>query len=248
MQRAEILIENLGGEKGRWGQLAKELKVFYEKLTGDVLVSAGLMGYLGAFTAKFRENICNEWIEQCRENNIPSSDSFSLVSVLGDPVLIREWNINGLPSDSFSVDNGIIVKESRRWPLLIDPQIQANKWIKKMEGARKLEVIKLNSPNILRTLENAIMFGRPVLLENVYEELDPSLNPILMKATYKKGNNMYLKLGDQDVEYSPNFFFYVTTKMRNPHYLPELQTKVTLINFMITYEGLNDQLLGIVVK
>jgi len=228
--------------------LAEELKVFFEKLTGDVLVSAGLMGYLGAFTAKYREEIAKEWVETCLSKNIPSSDTFSLVSVLGDPVKIRAWNIDGLPSDNFSVENGIIVKESRRWPLLIDPQIQANKWIKKMEHNRKLEVIKLNSPNILRTLENAIIFGKPVLLENVQEELDPSLNPVLMKSTYKKGNNIYIKLGDQDIEYSPNFFFYVTTKLRNPHYLPELQTKVTLINFMITYEGLNDQLLGIVVK
>lgn len=53
--RAEILIENLGGEKGRWGSLADELKIFFVKLTGDVLISAGLIGYLGAFTAKYRE-------------------------------------------------------------------------------------------------------------------------------------------------------------------------------------------------
>lgn len=39
----------------------------------------------------------------------------------------------------------------------------------------------------------------------------------------------------------------MTTKLRNPHYLPEVSTKVTLLNFMITYEGLSDQLLGIVV-
>jgi len=63
LQRAEILIENLGGEKGRWGTLAKELKTFYEKLTGDILVSGGMLGYLGAFTAKFRELIAQEWVE-----------------------------------------------------------------------------------------------------------------------------------------------------------------------------------------
>lgn len=51
------MIENLGGEKGRWGSLSKELKVFYSKLTGDILISAGMIGYLGAFTAKFRELI-----------------------------------------------------------------------------------------------------------------------------------------------------------------------------------------------
>jgi dynein heavy chain len=44
------------------------------------------------------------------------------------------------------------------------------------------------------------------------------------------------------------FRFYLTTKLRNPHYLPEVSTKVTLLNFMITYEGLSDQLLGTVVE
>jgi dynein heavy chain, axonemal len=86
------------------------------------------------------------------------------------------------------------------------------------------------------------------LLENVAEDLDPSLSPILLKQTFKKGTSIYLKLGDQTIEYSLLFKFYMTTKYRNPHYLPEISTKVTLINFMITYEGLNDQLLGILVK
>jgi len=107
---------------------------------------------------------------------------------------------------------------------------------------------KLTDANYLRTLENSIQFGVPVLLENVGESLDPALNPILLKQTYVKGNTTYIKLGDQAIEYNPNFYFYITTKYRNPHYLPELSTKVTLINFMITYEGLNDQLLGIIVK
>ena len=56
-----------------------------------------------------------------------------------------------------------------------------------------------------------------------------------------------MKLGDKEVEYNPDFRFYITTKLRNPHYLPELSTKVSLLNFMITPEGLEDQLLGIVV-
>jgi dynein heavy chain len=49
------------------------------------------------------------------------------------------------------------------------------------------------------------------------------------------------------LEYSDGFRFYITTKLPNPHYLPETATKVTLLNFMITPQGLEDQLLGIVV-
>jgi len=56
-----------------------------------------------------------------------------------------------------------------------------------------------------------------------------------------------LKLGDSTVEYNDNFLFFMSTKLRNPHYLPEVSTKVTILNFMITYEGLSDQLLGILV-
>lgn len=117
LQRAEILIDNLGGEKDRWGALAKELQQFYVKLTGDVLVASGMLGYLGAFTAKYRELIATEWVAQCQQVEIPSSPTFSLVQVLGDPVKIRSWNIDGLPSDNFSIENGIVVAKSRRYLL-----------------------------------------------------------------------------------------------------------------------------------
>jgi len=56
-----------------------------------------------------------------------------------------------------------------------------------------------------------------------------------------------IRLGENVIEYNSDFRFYITTKLRNPHYLPEVATKVSLLNFMITLEGLEDQLLGIVV-
>ena len=86
-----------------------------------------------------------------------------------------------------------------------------------------------------------------MLLEDVGEELDPLLEPILLKQTFKQGGAICIRLGDSTIEYSKDFRFYITTKLRNPHYLPETSVKVTLLNFMITPEGLEDQLLGIVV-
>ena len=64
----------------------------------------------------------SRWVEQCNVKKIPCSESFSLNATLGSPVKIRAWNIAGLPVDSFSVDNGIVVDNARRWPLMIDPQ------------------------------------------------------------------------------------------------------------------------------
>jgi len=77
-------------------------------------------------------------------------------------------------------------------------------------------------------------------MENVYEELDPALTPVLIKNTFKKGNTVFLQMGEKVLEYSDNFFFFMTTKFRNPLYLPDVCTKVTILNMMITEEGLND--------
>ena len=52
-----------------------------------------------------------------------------------------------------------------------------------------------------------------------------------------------IRLGDSDVEYNKAFKFYMTTKLANPHYLPEVCIKVTVINFTVTKTGLEDQLL-----
>ncbi|XP_008412159.1 dynein heavy chain 12, axonemal [Poecilia reticulata] len=247
LERAEKLIGGLGGEKTRWSKAADDLQNTYDNLTGDVLISAGVIAYLGAFTSGFRHNCTKTWTSLCQSKNIPSSDDFSLSKTLGDPIKIRAWNIAGLPSDSFSIDNGVIVSNSRRWPLMIDPQGQANRWVKNSEKENNLSVIKLTDGDYIRTLENCIQFGTPLLLENVGEELDPSLEPLLLKQTFKQGGVNCIRLGESVIEYSEDFRLYITTKLRNPHYLPELSTKVSLLNFMITPEGLEDQLLGIVV-
>lgn len=244
--RAEQLIGGLGGEKTRWGQTAEDLGILYTKVTGDVLLSSGLVAYLGAFTLAFRNQCLDDWAQQCEDRKIPTSDNYSLAATLGEPVLIRDWHIAGLPVDSFSTDNGIVVNKSRRWPLMIDPQGQANKWIKNMEKESKLGTIKLSDANFVRTIENSVQFGYPVLLENIGEELDPILEPLLLKQIFKQGGVDYIKVGENVVEYSPDFRFYITTRLRNPHYMPEVAVKVTLVNFMITPEGLQDQLLSIV--
>ena len=247
LDRAQKLIGGLGGEKDRWTKAAKDLGVRFNNLLGDVLISSGMVAYLGAFTIAFRQRLIEGWITTMREKKIACSDEFSLANTLGDAIKIRAWNIAGLPTDSFSVDNGIILANTRRWPLCIDPQGQANRWIKNMERENKLQVVKQSDPNLLRALENAVQFGTPVLLENVGEELDPALEPLLLKLTFKQAGVNCIKLGDATVEYSADFRFYITTKLRNPHYLPEISVKVTLLNFMITRDGLEDQLLGIVV-
>ena len=142
-----------------------------------------------------------------------------------------------------STENAILVTRGRRWPLMIDPQEQANRWVRNREANNGLKIIKLSDANFLRTLENCIRIGMPVLCEDIGEMLDPSLEPVLLKQTFMSGGRLLIRLGDSDIEYDKNFKFYMTTKMSNPHYLPEVCIKVTIINFTVTKQGLEDQLL-----
>jgi len=98
-----------------------------------------------------------------------------------------------------------------------------------------------------RTLENAITFGTPVIFEDATENFDPMLDPLLAKQIEKKGSEMYIKFGENGIPFSPDFKFYITTKMSRPHYSPEICVKVTMLNFMVTEIGLQDQMLDIIV-
>ena len=88
---------------------------------------------------------------------------------MADPASVREWNIQGLPADGSSTENGVLVSRGKRWPLMIDPQGQANKWLKAMESKAGLKVLSLSMPDLARQMESAIQFGKPVLLQDVLE-------------------------------------------------------------------------------
>jgi dynein heavy chain len=244
LARAEKLIGGLGGERVRWAEAVVSLTTRCENVCGDVLISSAVVAYLGIFTGSFREDAISQWIQDLKKMKIPCSDVVSLAAVLGDPVKIRTWNINGLPRDAVSIDNGIIMSYSRRWPLMIDPQGQANKWIRNTEKDKQMKFLKLSQSDFVRSLENAVEFGMPALLENVPETIDSILEPLLMKQVFKG----LVTIGDKQCSYSPDFKLYITTKLPNPHYTPEISTKVVLVNFTITIGGLEDQLLGITVE
>ena len=88
--------------------------------------------------------------------------------------------------------------------------------------------------NMMTVMERAIEAGQSVLVENMGESIDAVLNPVITRSTFKKGRNMYVKLGDKEVEYNKNFRLFLHTKLSNPHYPPEIQAETPLINFTVT--------------
>lgn len=245
--RATKLIGGLGGEKSRWMSAAEDLQQQYDCLPGDILISCGVIAYLAPFIMQIRLQAIEEWLKFCKDKEIPCSVEYDFCKVLGNELKIQDWYICLLPRDSFSTQNAIIQDISKRWSLLIDPQGQANKWIKTLEKVNNLGIVKFADANYMKIIENSIEYGMPVLVENIGETLEAPLDPLLLKKTFKQGGLTVIALGDSVISYHPSFRLYLTSKFRNPHYMPEIFNKVTIVNFALTAEGLEDQLLGIVV-
>ncbi|KAJ8873729.1 hypothetical protein PR048_024563 [Dryococelus australis] len=220
---------------------------------------------------------------------IPITEGLDPLTLLTDDAQIAVWNNEGLPSDRMSTENATILSNSDRWPLMIDPQLQGVKWIKQKYGD-ELKVIRLGQRGYLDIIEKALTSGATVLVENIEENIDPVLDPLLGRNLIKKGSKFPLfneakdsgatllgekqlqpdrreygdgrkkvafkktflhraiKIGDKEVEYNARFQLILQTKLANPHYKPEMQAQTTLINFTVTRDGLEDQLLAEVVK
>eukprot|EP00879_Flechtneria_rotunda_P005109 GHRR01005390.1.p1 GENE.GHRR01005390.1~~GHRR01005390.1.p1 ORF type:complete len:1589 (+),score=542.70 GHRR01005390.1:1679-6445(+) len=249
LQRAEKLVTGLAGERTRWESSVGGYQASLAALPGDTLLAAAFLSYAGPFPSEYRDELVKGiWLPQVKLLNIPASENFDFCSFLADPSNVRDWNIQGLPADSFSTENGVMVTRGRRWPLMIDPQGQAVRWIKSMEAQCGLKVLSLSASDMVRQLESAVQFGQPVLLSDIMEEIDPVLEPLLAKAFIRRNNQLLVKIGDKEVDFNPEFKLYITTKLANPHYTPEVSTKAMIVNFAVKESGLEAQLLNTVVK
>ena len=74
---------------------------------------------------------------------------------------------------------------ARRWPLLIDPQAQANKWLRGMLDQVGLRILRPTDSHFLRTIETSVRNGSALLLEDCGEELDSALTPVLAKQLFR---------------------------------------------------------------
>ncbi|CAH1258196.1 DNAH17 [Branchiostoma lanceolatum] len=245
---ANRLVGGLASENVRWAESVNNFKVQASTLCGDVLLIAAFVSYVGCFSKRYRqdliENFWTPFIKQLKVP-IPITEGLDPLSLLTDDADIAAWNNEGLPSDRMSTENATILLNCERWPLMIDPQLQGIKWIKTRVGDG-LVIVKIGQKGYLDTIERALSSGETILFENIEESVDPVLDPLLGRNTIKKGR--CIKIGDKECEYHPKFRLILHTKLANPHYKPEMQAQTTLINFTVTRDGLEDQLLADVVS
>lgn len=225
------------------------MNMLQEMLVGDCLLTSSFLSYAGSFTFEYRkEMMYGVWLTDVIDRKLPVSPNFRVEDLLTDEVETTLWASDGLPSDELSVQNGILTMRSSRFPLCIDPQMQAVTWIKKKCG-KELEgrVKTFNDSDFIKQLELAIQYGFPFLFENLDEYIDPVIDSVLEK-NIQGTTRKIVRLGDKEVEWDDNFRLFLTSKLANPHYTPEVAGKTMIINYSVTLQGLSEQLLNVTVR
>lgn len=248
MMSATGLIEGLDGERKRWTIQLAGFNLEIKYLLGDIVVLMGFLSYSGPFNQEYRAYILKSWYSKLNTKNIPNSPELNITEKLVDPPTVSEWNLQGLPNDELSIQNGIIVTKASKFPVMIDPQSQGIAWIKNKEAINSMVVTSFDDKYFRNHLEECLSFGKPLLIQDILQNVDPILNNVLDKNHFKVGRSLKVLLGDKEVDVNENFRLYLTSKLGNPSYPPELYARCVIIDFTVTIKGLEDQLLSRVIE
>lgn len=251
LEQAEALIGGLAGEKTRWTNDSKTFADQKKRLVGDCAIACAFICYCGPFNAPFRDYLLNSnFAADLKSRDVPHSLDLDVADFLVDLATVGDWNLEGLPTDPLSIQNGILVTKASRFPLLVDPQGQAVTWIRNREkdSLPRNKVTALNDSRLKDNLEFCMQEGKAFIVIGVEQELDPLLDPVLEKQFIVRNRRKYVKIADGEVEVHDDFRMYFITRLPNPHFSPELQAKTTVVDFTVTMKGLEDQLLGKVIK
>lgn len=155
-RRADILMRSLASEKQKWMVCTRMLSGKYKNVAGDVILAGAYITFLSGFTKKYRHRLLLKWTELLVSAgfHVSTSDSFSLVDLFGDSQKVRAWTQDhGLPNDEHSLNNAVVMEKTQRFTICMDPQLQANSWLKKAYRDLGLVVAKQNDPFFINSVE-----------------------------------------------------------------------------------------------
>ncbi|KAG1713125.1 hypothetical protein DVH05_028501 [Phytophthora capsici] len=266
MDQATALIGGLGGEKLRWTEDSNRFVERKQHLVGDCALAAAFLCYCGPFNREYRDLLLRDRLPfELGAGSLSSSNSspvklpyiipltrgLALEEFLADAGSVSDWKLQGLPSDPLSIQNGMLVARSPRFPLLIDPQGQALAWVLRREAERlpSVGVLSVSSPKLREVLEHCVGEGKALVLDGVDgADPDPLMANVLDKNFIVRAKGKFVKIMDRVCEYHEEFALYLTTRVPNPHFSPELQARTLVVDFTVTQRGLEEQLLAQVIR
>ncbi|KAK8797138.1 hypothetical protein WA158_004348 [Blastocystis sp. Blastoise] len=247
VDRATKLLESLKSEQSRWKISSENFKTQIQSICGDCLLSGAFLTYSGFWEHHSRQRMIDQWKGLLKDLEIPIDPSFELQNYLSDTKQRQEWQVNHLPVDDYCIENAIILKHFMRYPLIIDPSGQGTDFIMTHYSNPKITKTSFLEPNFMKQLEQALRFGTQLLIQDV-ENADPVMNPLLNKEFRKAGGRTLIRLGEQEIDFSPTFRLFMTTRDNSYQFPPDLCSRVTFVNFTVTPSSLQEQCLSLVLQ
>ncbi|KAI8328287.1 dynein heavy chain [Blakeslea trispora] len=247
VDRSITLLSSLSSEKVRWESASQAFESQMGTIVGDVLLAAAFMAYGGYFDQQYRDILMQKWMDHLSAANIQFKHEVSLTEYLSTADDRLSWQANSLPADQLCIENAIMLKRFDRYPLIIDPSGQATNFLINEYRDRKITVTSFLDDSFIKNLESALRFGNPILIQDV-EHLDPILNPVLNKELRRTGGRVLIRLGNQDIDFSPTFTLFLSTRDPSVNFAPDICSRVTFVNFTVTRGSLQSQCLNKVLK
>jgi dynein heavy chain 1 len=129
----------------------------------------------------------------------------------------------------------------------VDPSGRITEFLQKESKERKLTVTSFLDDSFVKQLESALRFGNPILIQDA-EHLDPILNHVLNKEYQKTGGRVLIQLGRQEIDFSPSFKLFLSTRDPSASFPPDICSRTTFVNFTVTQSSLQTQSLNDVLK
>ncbi|CAG8442752.1 1825_t:CDS:10 [Diversispora eburnea] len=247
VDRSLTLLSSLSSEKERWESGSQAFETQMGTIVGDVLLSAAFLAYGGYFDQQYREMLLQKWTSHLLSANIQFKQELSLTEYLSTADDRLSWQENSLPADDLCTENAIMLNRFNRYPLIIDPSGQASAFLLNEFKNKKITVTSFLDDSFIKNLESALRFGNPLLIQDV-EHLDPILNAVLNKELRRTGGRVLIRLGGQDIDFSPSFTLFLSTRDPSVNFPPDVCSRVTFVNFTVTRGSLQSQCLNQVLK
>ncbi|XP_019877694.2 dynein heavy chain, cytoplasmic isoform X2 [Aethina tumida] len=247
VDRSIALLKSLVIERERWEATSETFRSQMSTIIGDVLLSAAFIAYGGYFDQHYRQNLFTTWSQHLTQANIQYRPDIARTEYLSNPDERLRWQANALPTDDLCTENAIMLKRFNRYPLIIDPSGQATEYIMNEFKDKKITKTSFLDDSFRKNLESALRFGNPLLVQDV-ENYDPILNPVLNRELRRTGGRVLITLGDQDIDLSPSFVIFLSTRDPTVEFPPDICSRVTFVNFTVTRSSLQSQCLNQVLK
>lgn len=172
------------------------------------LVSSGYITYMGSQNETIRDKMVREWLSA-----LNMQDNFNFRTFLSTETQMLTWKKEGLPADTLSVENAIMITCTEKTPLIIDPATQASEWLKTnlKKISDSVEVLNAQDSKFNTNIELAIRFGKTLIIQEV-DGIESMLVPILRKDLTQQGPRQVVQIGEKSVDYNPAFKLFMTTR------------------------------------